>query len=173
MHLPFLENQSEPPYKTTNKMKRTIIILLAALTLGLKPSAQDWSLSTNLIDYVSLGTLNAEGSAATGRHMSVNASVRYNPWTFQKGDPAKQMQNKNRTYAAGVRHWPWHIWSTRTSTSTSDLPSGEDRRPTSPMPARPAAGSRAREANGSSCRTNSAWHCSTFSRQIDRHDTDH
>ena len=111
MHLPFLENQSEPPYKTTNKLKRTIIILLAVLTLGAKASAQDWSLSTNLIDYVCLGTLNAEGSVAAGRYLSVNASVRYNPWTFQKGDPAKQMQNRNQTYAAGVRYWPWHIYS--------------------------------------------------------------
>ena len=92
-------------------MKRTIIILLAALTFGVNASAQDWSLSTNLMDYVSLGTINMEGSVAAGRYLSVNASVRYNPWTFQQGDPAKQMQNRHQTYAAGVRYWPWHIYS--------------------------------------------------------------
>ena len=92
-------------------MKRTIIILLAALTFGVNASAQDWSLSTNLMDYVSLGTINMEGSVAAGRYLSVNASVRYNPWTFQQGDPAKQMQNRQQTYAAGIRYWPWHIYS--------------------------------------------------------------
>ena len=73
-------------------MKRTIIILLAALTFGVNASAQDWSLSTNLMDYVSLGTINVEGSVAAGRYLSVNASVRYNPWTFQNRDPANRLQ---------------------------------------------------------------------------------
>ena len=92
-------------------MKRALIILIAGMALSLTASAQDWSVATNLVDYVSLGTINAEASVAAGRHISINASARVNPWTFHKGDPGKQMQNRHQTYGIGVRYWPWHIYS--------------------------------------------------------------
>ena len=92
-------------------MKRTLTILTLLLAFTYSASAQKWSVSTNIMDYVSLGTINVEGSVATGRHLSVNASARVNPWTFFKGDNNKQMQNRHQTYAVGVRYWPWHIYS--------------------------------------------------------------
>ncbi|MBO5499507.1 MAG: DUF3575 domain-containing protein, partial [Bacteroidales bacterium] len=73
--------------------------------------AQNWSVSTNLVDYASLGTLNIEASAGIARRMTAVASVRVNPWTFHKGDYDRQMQNRHQTYAAGIRYWPWHIYS--------------------------------------------------------------
>ena len=96
---------------STQDMKHKIIITLLLIALPIFCSAQDWSVSTNAMDYVSLGTMNAEVSMATGRHISINASARINPWTFHKGDPSKQMQNRQQTYAVGVRYWPWHIYS--------------------------------------------------------------
>ena len=96
---------------STQDMKHKIIITLLLIALPIFCSAQNWSVSTNAMDYVSLGTLNAEVSMATGRHISINASARINPWTFHKGDPSKQMQNRQQTYAVGVRYWPWHIYS--------------------------------------------------------------
>jgi hypothetical protein len=96
---------------STQDMKHKIIITLLLIALPIFCSAQDWSVSTNAMDYVSLGTMNAEASMATGRHISINASARINPWTFHKGDPSKQMQNRQQTYAVGVRYWPWHIYS--------------------------------------------------------------
>mgnify|MGYP003524808673 CR=1 FL=1 len=92
-------------------MKKILILMTFIALISSNASAQDWSISTNLVDYITLGTLNVEGSAATGRHITVNASARVNPWTFHKGDPAKQMQNRQQTYAAGIRYWPWHIYS--------------------------------------------------------------
>ena len=92
-------------------MKRTLTLLTLLLVFAVSASAQKWSVSTNIMDYVSLGTLNAEGSVATGRHITLNASARVNPWTFFEGDNGRQMQNRHQTYAAGVRYWPWHIYS--------------------------------------------------------------
>ena len=92
-------------------MKRILILIILCLGIANKTSAQNYSVSTNLVDYVSLGTLNAEASVAAGRYVSINASARVNPWTFHKGDPSKQMQNRHQTYVAGVRLWPWHIYS--------------------------------------------------------------
>lgn len=92
-------------------MKKILLLMTFIAFISSKASAQDWSLSTNLVDYITLGTLNLEGSAATGRHITINASARVNPWIFHKGDPSKQMQNKHQTYAVGARYWPWHIYS--------------------------------------------------------------
>ena len=92
-------------------MKRTLTLLTLLLVFAVSASAQKWSVSTNIMDYVSLGTLNAEGSVATGRHITLNASARVNPWTFFEGDNGRQMQNRHQTYAAGIRYWPWHIYS--------------------------------------------------------------
>ena len=78
-------------------MKKILLLMTFIAVISTTASAQDWSVSTNLFDYVCLGTINVEGSGAVGRLISVNASARVNPWTFHKGDPAKQMQNRQQT----------------------------------------------------------------------------
>ena len=92
-------------------MKHKIIITLLLAVLPVLGRAQNWSVSTNVLDYVSLGTMNAEVSAGVGRRVTIEVSARVNPWTFHKGDPAKQMQNRHQTYSLGMRFWPWHIYS--------------------------------------------------------------
>ena len=92
-------------------MKHKIIITLLLAVLPVLGRAQNWAVSTNVLDYVSLGTMNAEVSAGVGRRVTIEASARVNPWTFHKGDPSRQMQNRHQTYALGMRYWPWHIYS--------------------------------------------------------------
>ena len=89
-------------------MKRLSFSFLA-LMWAAALSAQDWSLSTNVAGYADFGTLNAEVGYALGRHWNAAASFRYNPFTFEAdGEP---LQNRQRTFAAGARYWPWHIYS--------------------------------------------------------------
>ena len=90
---------------------RKILLTLAMVIIPLMASAQKWSVSTDLVDYLNLGTINAEVSIAAARHISVNASVRVNPWTFHKGVPGHQLQNRHQTYAIGIRWWPWNVYS--------------------------------------------------------------
>ena len=53
------------PLKTAQRHMRTkIIITLILSALPLVCSAQKWSISTNLADYVMLGTMNSEGTVA-------------------------------------------------------------------------------------------------------------
>lgn len=94
-------------------MKRFAIILaVAAFAISsLKSEAQTVSLSTNLLDYACLGTLNADVSYSLSRRWSVTAGARYNPFTFRKGDPDKQFQLRQQSYSLGARLWPWHTWS--------------------------------------------------------------
>ncbi len=73
--------------------------------------AQRFSVSTNLLDYAALGTMNVEGSYSLSRRFSLTAGVRYNPFTFRNGLPEKQFQLRQRSCGVGIRMWPWHTWS--------------------------------------------------------------
>ena len=92
-------------------MRKIIIaaIIIACSTINAK--AQQWSVATNAIDWLNFGTMNVEASVAASRHISANISARVNPWTFHKGDYDRQMQNRHQTYAAGIRYWPWYVYS--------------------------------------------------------------
>ena len=90
-------------------LKVASVICLIALC---RPaSAQTFSVSTDLLGYARLGTMNLDASYAVSRRWSVIAGARYNPFTFRKGDPEKQFQSRQQSYAVGMRLWPWHTWS--------------------------------------------------------------
>jgi len=88
---------------------KNFIFLCFCLLAGNCLSAQDFSLSTNLADYANFGTLNADLSYGVSRHWTVDAGLRYNPFTFGEGDAMKS--NRQRSISAGARYWPWHIYS--------------------------------------------------------------
>ena len=56
-------------------MKARLIISLILAAMPLLSSAQNWSVSTNLADYVMLGTLNADVSVGCSRHITAVASA--------------------------------------------------------------------------------------------------
>ena len=65
------------------------------------------SISTNVAGYANLLTLNAEGSISMGRHWTLTAGAKYNPFTFGKD----HFRNKQQAYYGGMRYWPWHSYS--------------------------------------------------------------
>ena len=93
-----------------NKMISIILLLVTMLT-GKDLCAQKYSISTDLLDYIQLGTLNAEASVALSRRRSVSAGIRYNPFTFNRGDAGEQYQLRQQSYSLGLRLWPWHTLS--------------------------------------------------------------
>ena len=86
-----------------------IILSLCLVLLPLLSHAQQFSLSTNAADWANLGTVNVEASVAVARHWSINIAGRYNPWTF--GKEGDRVQNRVRGASAGVRWWPWNVYS--------------------------------------------------------------
>lgn len=93
-------------------MKKIALIAAALVVLHAVPSAaQKVSVSTNVLDYICLGTFNAEASYSVARHWSIIAGARYNPFTFHKGEPGRQFQYRQQSYSMGVRAWPWHSFS--------------------------------------------------------------
>lgn len=94
-------------------MKTCLKLILAMLFAGAfnSVSAQSFSVSTDILGYARLGTMSLDASYAVSRRWSLVAGARYNPFVFHKGDPERQFQNKQQSYAIGMRLWPWHTWS--------------------------------------------------------------
>lgn len=88
-----------------------ILIVLTAMFGSRQVSAQKFSVSTDLLGYARLGTMNLDASYAVARRWSLVAGIRYNPFTFRKGDPDRQFQYRQQSYSVGMRLWPWHTWS--------------------------------------------------------------
>ncbi|MBR1570419.1 MAG: DUF3575 domain-containing protein [Bacteroidales bacterium] len=92
-------------------MENRQILLVAAFLacLCLPCRAQRWSLSTNVLDYANFGTMNLEGSLATGQHWSMTAVAKLNPFHYRKGD--QPFNARQQVYGVGVKFWPWHVYS--------------------------------------------------------------
>lgn len=92
---------------------RRYLFVMAAVFVALssyKAQAQRFTLSTNLMDYACLGTLNIESSYSVSRYWSLTLGVEYNPFTYKK-DTENQFQLRQQSYSFGARLWPWHTWS--------------------------------------------------------------
>ncbi len=94
-------------------MRKLFAILLACLLAagGLECEARKFSVSTNLLGYAALGTMNIEGSYSLSRYVSLTVGARYNPFTFRASVPESQFQLRQQSYCIGARVWPWHTGS--------------------------------------------------------------
>ncbi len=91
-------------------MKRLFaIIFFVGLLFALPVNAQKYALSTNVVDWAYLGTMNLEGSMAVARHFSLHLGLRDNPWEFHQTDPDMTIHNQMRAVNLGVRYWPWYV----------------------------------------------------------------
>lgn len=87
------------------------ILILGLLAVSLPAGAQRFSVGTNAVDWLSLGTINGEASVAVSQHWSLHAGAELNPWTYRAGDPQTQFQARQNSYWGGARYWSWHVYS--------------------------------------------------------------
>lgn len=94
-------------------MKRIAMAVCVMLVMFAAPvsDARKFSISTDLLGYARLGTMNVDASYAVSRRWSITVGARYNPFTFNAGNQEKQFQYRQQSYSVGTRLWPWHIWS--------------------------------------------------------------
>ena len=92
-------------------MKRILAAVLITAALGIPCRAQRFTLGTNAADWLSLGTLNLEASAAVAQRYSIHLGAELNPWTWNASDPDKQLQSRQGSLWSGARWWPWHVYS--------------------------------------------------------------
>lgn len=93
-------------------MKGKFIILISVFILGISypAEAQKVSVSTNFVDWANFGTANLEAGLSLSQHLSLFAGGHYNPWEF-KTPKGYMMHNQQSTAYAGVRYWPWYVFS--------------------------------------------------------------
>lgn len=95
-------------------MKKIISFIFAASLLALSGGtarAQRFSLSTNAVDWLTLGTMNIEAEGAVARHVTLHVGAELNPWTFRFGDEDRQFEARHISYWGGARWWPWFVYS--------------------------------------------------------------
>lgn len=83
-------------------MKNFFLTILMGLLFCQVSSAQQFALSTNAVDWADGLTLNLDASYAVGRHWSIEAGARYNPYTAS---------SRQRAFDVGARFWPWYAYS--------------------------------------------------------------
>ena len=97
-----------------------LITVLSLFMFGNGLQAQVFSVSSNMVGYLDLGTMNLEFSYAPSRHWSLHAGFRYNPWTFGSVDDTATYEayvegsalwNRKTSVALSTRWWPWHVYS--------------------------------------------------------------
>lgn len=86
-----------------------VVLLFAAFSPALR--AQRFSVGTDGLQWLELGTLNLDASVAVAQNVTIHAGAALNPWTFRTGDPQRQLENRLITYWAGARWWPWYVYS--------------------------------------------------------------
>ena len=94
-------------------MKRMLISIFsaAAFLLAQDMDARRFSVSTNMLGYLYLGTFNLETSYGFSRHWSLTAGAEFNPFAFRMQGGDRQFQSRQQSYELGARYWPWHVYS--------------------------------------------------------------
>lgn len=82
-----------------------LLVVLGALLPGTSSLGQNMYVSTNLLDYVNIGTINAEFGLSPKPKWSFYSRVRYNPFTLKLD---RQMQNRVASVALGSKYWLWY-----------------------------------------------------------------
>lgn len=93
------------------RIKKLILPIIILLSVGPTALAQRFSVGTNAVDLFTFATLEAEASVAVAQQFSLHVGAELNPWTWNANNPEKQLQVRQNSYWAGVRFWPWHVYS--------------------------------------------------------------
>ena len=89
---------------------RVVAIALLLVGSAQLTHAREWSVSTNALSWLNMGTINAEGACSINDNWSINTGFAVNPW--QMNTPT-YVNLRNRQYGGfvGARYWPWHVFS--------------------------------------------------------------
>ena len=93
-------------------MKKMMMLALCFSTVAWFPlRAQEFSISSNLLDWATLGTVNLQAGVSFTRHLSLHAGARYNNWDFGSEEEGTAFQRRARAVSLGARYWPWNVYS--------------------------------------------------------------
>lgn len=96
--------------RESRNIYRIIAVVILLIGASRVAQAQNFAVSTNVMSWANLGTINAEGALSIQRHVSLHAGAAVNPWELTS---PTSIRIRNRQYGGylGVRYWPWHVYS--------------------------------------------------------------
>lgn len=107
-----------------NVHRSWIFLVLLYCVFAAEPAcAQGFSVSTNIVEWGNLGTMNIEAGLPIAKHLSIHAGARVNPWLFgETGDMDEKYGvpiedgrrifcNKKTSVGLSLRWWPWYVFS--------------------------------------------------------------
>lgn len=101
-------------------MRKTLVTFLLLTLFSLGASAQminnenthaRVALSTNAVDWAWFITPNITAQFAVSQHVTIEASARYNNWSFMNDSPTDRLRFAQSTYGLGARWWTWYTYS--------------------------------------------------------------
>lgn len=98
-------------FAAKKRMKKIYMAAVVAAILAFGPNSsygQNMYISTNLVDYLNLGTINGEFGLSPSPNWSFHIRGRYNPFSFDMGAP---IQNRVASFMGGTRYWPWYAYA--------------------------------------------------------------
>lgn len=90
-------------------LRISAIAVLIFMHQAARPAENKITLSTNLLGYAALATINADIGIALQRHWSLHAGGRYNPFSYGHG--ADRFHIKQGSGYLQARYWPWYSFS--------------------------------------------------------------
>ena len=78
---------------------------------AVKAQNAKFALSTNALEWANYGTANLELGVGLAQHLSLQAGVKYNPWSFTAKNLGIPVRNNQTTAFVGARWWPWYVMS--------------------------------------------------------------
>ena len=106
LSIPLISSQ-----KLNGVMIKYISLTLLLLLSASRVYSQKMAVATNGADYLNLFTINGGFSFALSRSVTMEWSMRYNPFVYNLSGSRKEIQNKRLALYTGVRYWPWHVYS--------------------------------------------------------------
>lgn len=98
--------------KISKRIGLSIVMLVTILSISRhEASGQIVGISTNILDYAKFVTMNLEVGTAVARNWTFSIDGSYNPFVFNKNDADNRMQFKHLTIGAGVKYWPFYLFS--------------------------------------------------------------
>lgn len=102
-------------------MRFKVIIISLLAFWNVCAYGQNFSVSTNIMDWAEFITMNLEAGTPLSQHWSIHSEVRINPWKFGAFDSEARyediLENK-KAFLDGktainfsVRWWSWHVYS--------------------------------------------------------------
>lgn len=106
-------------------MKKIYLIIFLALSFTLVSNAQGggsnrisadentsrFAFSTNAVDWAWFVTPNIDLQYAVGRRFTIEATAKFNGWTFFDQSAEKRNRQCRQEYSLGMRFWPWYTYS--------------------------------------------------------------